>query len=84
MLMGLINSSIFVKRYVCSDINKDLIELWKKVKKSPDEIYESYEKLWKELNKDNDIDRKRKFFEEQRRIYNEKITKKIISSMCVR
>lgn len=71
MLMGLINSSIFVKRYVCSDINKDLIELWKKVKSSPDEIYESYEKLWKELNKDNDIDRKRKFFEEQRRIYNE-------------
>lgn len=25
MLMGLINSSIFVKRYVCSDINKDFI-----------------------------------------------------------
>ena len=71
MLMGLINSGIFVKRYVCSDINKDLIELWKKVKHSPDEIYESYESLWNELNKDNDIDRKRKFFEEQRRIYNE-------------
>ena len=70
MLMGLINSGIFVKRYVCSDINKDLIELWKKVKHSPDEIYESYESLWNELNKDNDIDRKRKFFEEQRDIYN--------------
>ena len=70
MLMGLINSEIIVKRYVCSDINKDLIALWEKVKYSPDEIYESYESLWKELNKDNDIDRKRKFFEEQRDIYN--------------
>ena len=32
MLMGLINSEISVKRYVCSDINQDLISLWKKVK----------------------------------------------------
>lgn len=71
MLMGLMNSDIFVKRYVCSDINKDLIALWEKVKYSPDEIYESYVKLWEELNKDNDIYRKRKFFEEQRKIYNE-------------
>ena len=70
MLMGLMNSDIFVKRYVCSDINKDLIALWEKVKYSPDEIYESYVKLWEELNKDNDIYRKRNFFEEQRDIYN--------------
>ena len=70
MVMGLMNSDIFVKRYVCSDINKDLIALWEKVKYSPDEIYESYVKLWEELNKDNDIYRKRKFFEEQRDIYN--------------
>lgn len=71
MLMGLINSEISVKRYVCSDINGDLIALWNKVKDYPDDIYNSYVTLWNELNKDNDIDRKRKFFEEQRRIYNE-------------
>ena len=70
MLMGLINSDISVKKYVCSDINKDLILLWDKVKMSPDEIYESYERLWNELNKDNDIERKKKFFEYQRDIYN--------------
>lgn len=70
MLMGLINSSIPVKRYVCSDINGDLISLWNKVKDFPDEIYETYETLWKELNRDDNIDRKRKFFEEQREIYN--------------
>ena len=70
MLMGLINSDISVKKYVCSDINKDLILLWDKVKMSPDEIYESYDRLWNELNKDNDIERKKKFFEYQRDIYN--------------
>lgn len=70
MLMGLINSNIPVKRYVCSDINGDLISLWNKVKDFPDEIYETYETLWKELNRDDNIDRKRKFFEEQREIYN--------------
>ena len=70
MLMGLINSDISVKKYVCSDINKDLIMLWNKIKESPDEIYDTYVKLWNELNKDNDIDRKRTFFETQRDIYN--------------
>ena len=71
MLMGLINSGISVKRYVCSDINGDLISLWNMVKDSPETIYQSYETLWKKLNKDDDIGRKRRFFEEQRSIYNQ-------------
>lgn len=70
ILMGLINSEISVKRYVCSDINGDLIALWNKIKESPNNVYDSYNKLWNELNKDQDISRKREFFEEQRRIYN--------------
>ena len=70
MLMGLINSNISVKKYICSDINKDLIILWNKIKEYPDEIYEIYERLWNELNKDSDIDRKKNFFETQRNIYN--------------
>lgn len=71
LLMGLINSDIPVKRYVCSDINGDLISLWNKIKESPDKVYDSYVSLWSELNKDDNIDRKRSFFEEQRKIYNE-------------
>ena len=70
MLMGLINSEITVNRYVCSDINGDLIALWHKVKNSPDEIYKTYFALWNELNKDEDKGRKRSFFEEQRSLYN--------------
>lgn len=71
LLMGLINSDILVKRYVCSDINGDLISLWNKIKESPDKVYDYYVSLWSELNKDDNIDRKRSFFEEQRKIYNE-------------
>lgn len=71
ILRGLIESEISVKRYVCSDINADLISLWNKIKESPDEVYKSYVSLWNELNKDDNIDRKRSFFEEQRKIYNE-------------
>lgn len=71
MLMGLLNSDISVKRYVCSDLNEDLINLWNNIKHAPEAVYSMYETLWNELNKDNDIDRKRKFFEDQRWVYNE-------------
>ena len=70
MLMGLLHSDITVKRYVCSDLNGDLINLWNEIKENPDEVYETYKKLWEELNKDNDIDRKKKYFEQQRTEYN--------------
>lgn len=70
MLMGLINSGISVKKYVCSDLNEDLINLWNTIKNDPGSIYESYKNLWEELNKDSDVDRKRTFFEQQRDIYN--------------
>ena len=70
MLMGLINSEISVRRYVCSDINGDLISLWNMIKDRPEDVYDSYTRLWKELNKDDDKGRKRRFFEEQRSIYN--------------
>lgn len=70
MLMGLIKSDIKVNRYICSDINSDLINLWKNIKNSPDEVFSVYSQLWNELNKDDDKDRKRKFFEEQRDLYN--------------
>lgn len=71
MLRGLIDSDIKVKRFVCSDINEDLIKLWNTIKVAPESVYIRYKTLWGELNKDNNIDRKRRFFEEQRALYNE-------------
>lgn len=70
MLMGLLKSDISVKNYVCSDINEDLIELWNCIKNQPGDVYSKYVELWGELNKENDIGRKRKYFEEQRALYN--------------
>lgn len=70
MLMGLLNSDILVKRYVCSDLNADLINLWNLIKESPKNVYNVYKHLWEELNKDNDIQRKKRYFEEQREEYN--------------
>lgn len=71
MLMGLLNSDIFVNKYVCSDLNGDLIALWNLIKDKPMYLYESYRCYWNELNKDNDLDRKKKYFEQQRKKYNE-------------
>lgn len=71
MLMGLMQSGICVNRYVCSDLNGDLINLWNMIKTNPDDVFNTYKQLWNELNKDDDIDRKRIYFEQQRAIYNQ-------------
>jgi DNA adenine methylase len=55
-------SNIKVKNFMISDLNNDLISLWKKIKSSPLEISSGYEKLWMDLNKDDDIERKRKYY----------------------
>ena len=59
---ALYRSGIQVKRYVLSDINSDLIGLYKVIRDNPEELYEHYEELWRELNKDDDVDRKKEYF----------------------
>lgn len=56
-------NEIHINKYCCSDLNSDLISLWNSIKESPDEVIEHYTLLWKELNIDDDLDRKKKFFE---------------------
>lgn len=70
VLRRLLSSDIKVKEYVCSDINADLIVLWNMIKENPIVISEHYEKLWNELNIDEDINRKRSYFEGIRDRYN--------------
>lgn len=62
MLNRLLSSNIKVKHYVCSDINSDLILLWNKIKTNPREVSNHYTELWEELNKDDDIQRKKDMF----------------------
>lgn len=67
VLRALLSSdTIRPKHYICSDLNLDLINLWGEIKKNPQEVALYYASLWRELNKDSDIDRKRNFFESVR------------------
>lgn len=70
VLFGLLHSDISVNNYICSDINSDLINLWNVLINNPKAVINHYRKLWKELNKDSDIDRKREYFESIRDRYN--------------
>lgn len=70
VLYALLNSDINVESYICSDLNEDLINLWNAIKEKPQEVYDMYLKLWTELTKDDDVARKRSYFEQQRAEYN--------------
>ena len=71
VLRRLLESDIRVKRYVCSDINKGLIDLWNEIIDNPTNVVSHYTDLWTELNKDDDKNRKRAFFESIRSRYNQ-------------
>lgn len=51
-----------IDRYICSDLNRDVICLWNEIKSNPKELCDSYEAMWLELNKDDDKDRKKEYF----------------------
>lgn len=70
MLRALLDSNIKCERFVASDINNDLISLWNLIKSNPDMIAYKYDIYWRYLNKDNDVDRKRRYFEIIRERFN--------------
>ena len=63
VLYQLLNSKdIKVNRYICSDINNDLIELWRLIQKYPDKLYEDYKIRWSELNDLSNINLKNNYY----------------------
>lgn len=71
MLMALmLNDNIKVQKYVCSDLNNDLISLWKEIKTNPHSLIEDYRDLWNGLNATTDRGEKRKYFEWVRSRFN--------------
>lgn len=71
VMYQLLNSDIKVKEYICSDINQDLINLWNVIKKYPTYISDNYEKMWNELNKDEDIERRKLYYYHIRNRFND-------------
>ena len=62
IFMALALSQKGVKKYVLSDINEDLIKLWIYIKKDYGKVVSHYTELWNELNKNDDIERKKNYF----------------------
>ena len=68
----LMNSDINVNKFVLSDLNSDLINLYKLIQNDYKSVVSHYELLWNELNKDSDFERKKLYFTEIRKRLNEK------------
>lgn len=62
ILFQLLHSDKKFKKYICSDINNDLISLWNMIKDNPNEIINKYNIMWNELNIDDDKERKKQYF----------------------
>lgn len=62
----------FVNKVVCSDINGDLIDLWKTLQTDSDGIYKQYERMWYEMNKLPNEIAKKEFYEIIRDKFNKK------------
>lgn len=62
VIKRLLSSDIKVNRYICSDLNSDLIGLWNLIKDNPILVADTYETMWNELNIDEDKGVKRQYF----------------------
>lgn len=63
VLRELLDSDIRVEKFVCSDINKDLIDLWNYIKMFPDDLSDRYCQMWNEMNGgDDDKEKKKQYF----------------------
>lgn len=71
VLRTLIESDIKVGRYIASDLNSDLINLFIAIQNRPEDVYEHYSQLWHMMNDGlDDKAYKRSFFETVRERYN--------------
>lgn len=71
VIRKLLSSDIKVNKYICSDINNDLIDLWNLIKSNPNLVADRYEEMWNELNIDDDKERKKQYFYMVRKRFNE-------------
>ena len=70
VLFQLMNSDIKVNNYICSDINKDLIDLWNMIKNKPNFLCDCYKVMWNELNSIEDLDKRKEYYYNVRERFN--------------
>ena len=71
ILNRLLTSGRKIKRYVCSDINSDLINLWISIRDRPADVFRHYRDLWNELTSKESVTEKSEFYNMIRDRYNE-------------
>ena len=62
VLCALLQSDIKANHFECSDLNKDLINLWNTIKSNHKELIKAYIDMWNELNKDNNQERRNSYY----------------------
>lgn len=63
VLRELLDSDIRVEKFICSDLNKDLIDLWNYIKMFPDDLSDRYCQMWNKMNGgDDDKEKKKQYF----------------------
>lgn len=72
IIRSLLENNIKVNKYICSDINNDLINLWNMIKENPNQLASDYFKMWHYLNKDSNLERKKQYFYQVRKRLNKK------------
>ena len=71
VMRALMQSGVTVDRFVCSDLNADLIRLWQHIRDCPNELADRYEGLWRGLvGADDDKARKTAFYNGVRSRFN--------------
>lgn len=61
----------YINRIVCSDINGDLIDLWRTIKNDTKGVIDEYYRMWTQLNDISNRQDKRKYYEEIRDEFNQ-------------
>lgn len=62
-----------INRFVCSDLDQNLISLWNTIKNQPDELFESYTDLWHQMvdGSNGDVSKMQVFYNNVRDRFNE-------------
>lgn len=70
VLFQLLHSDIKFEKYICSDLNNELIELWIFIKENPNIVSSHYRKLWTELYNLKDVSSKKVYYNQIRTRFN--------------
>lgn len=70
IIRQLLESDIKVEKYVCSDINQYLIELWNLIKNNPNKLIKTYTTMWNEMNEEDDIQFRKSYYLKVRNNFN--------------